>query len=114
MQLTTMFSILLDYRYQINKAADSIIFYLVSQNIVNSVISFHKCFNFHSSLQATESGGTVFALSKFESSDPLENKKSATIFGIQVAHRAEPAPCQVSNLSHFPNLPLTYQVNNWL
>lgn len=44
---------------------------------------------------ATESGGTVFTLSKFESSEALESKKSATIFGIQVALRAEPAPCQV-------------------
>jgi hypothetical protein len=44
---------------------------------------------------ATESGGTVFALSKFDSNQALEAKKSATIFGIQVAVRAEPAPCQV-------------------
>jgi hypothetical protein len=41
---------------------------------------------------ATESGGTVFALNKFESS---EAKRSATIFSIQIATRAEPAPCQV-------------------
>ena len=44
---------------------------------------------------ATESGGTVFALSKFEANEPVENKKSGSIFGIQVAVRAEPAECQV-------------------
>ena len=41
---------------------------------------------------ATESGGTVFALNKFEAA---EAKKSAAIFSIQIATRAEPAPCQV-------------------
>ena len=34
----------------------------------------------------------VFALNKFEAA---EAKKSATIFSIQIATRAEPAPCQV-------------------